>query len=111
MGYMTSYTLKVIRGDTTTNYKGEIGEISGYIGGPFDDTVKWYDHDKDMCLYSVRHPLTIFKIEGKGEENGDLWHKYYNNGNMIKECRAKIVYDEFDPIAYLRDNKIGEILS
>ena len=115
MGYYTSYDIEIVKsnlnyfGDINT-IKSEIGDISGY-GNCFEDSIKWYDHDKHMMILSQRHPNAIFKLIGEGEENGDKWHKYYHNGKMIKECRARIVFDEFDAEQYVRDNKLEQLLN
>ena len=56
---------------------------------------KWYDHDEDMLALSCRFPDFFFSLNGSGEEQDDLWSTYYCNGKM-QECRAEIVWPEFD---------------
>lgn len=95
MGYYTSFSFEVLDGDDgVTDYEQEIKDISGY-GSLFDGSVKWYDHEGDMRLLSSRHPNTLFKLSGDGEENGDLWIKYYLSGK-IQRCKAVITFDPFD---------------
>jgi hypothetical protein len=95
MGYLTSYKLEIIEGyDFVTDYKKEIGEESGY-GDPFDVYCKWYQHETDMRAYSKKHPKTLFKLSGVGEENGDLWHEYYLKGKM-QRVQAEIVFANYD---------------
>lgn len=95
MGYYTTHKLEIISGnDYVTDYEKEIAEVSGY-SRPFEDSHKWYDHEEHMREYSKRHPNTIFKVIGEGEDSSDLWHEYYKNGKMQK-CIAKITYDEFN---------------
>ena len=60
-----------------------------------------------LPIFPVCFPVTI---GGVGEESDDSWHKYYHNGKMIKECRARIVFEEFDAEQYVRDNKLEELL-
>lgn len=60
-----------------------------------DDVAKWYEHDEEMIELSLQFPQTVFCLYGEGEENGDLWYKYYKNGKM-QVCEAKITYDEYD---------------
>jgi len=96
MGYYTKHELEIIEGnDNVTDYEHEIGEVNGY-GDPFGEECKWYQHEKDMREYSQRHPKTLFKLSGVGEEAGDIWVEYYLNGKM-QRIPAKIVFDDYDP--------------
>lgn len=70
-----------------------VREAIGY--NPFEEPTKWYESDSDMKELSKKYPLTIFVLEGEGEEHPDLWKKYFLNGKM-QEAKAKITYDEFD---------------
>lgn len=95
MGYYTRYELEIVEGnDNVTNYEEEISELYGY-GSCFEDSIKWYRHIEDMKKYSLKHPKTLFKLIGEGEEAGDLWVEYYLNGK-IQQVKAKIIYDDFD---------------
>jgi len=95
MGYYTRFSLSVISGDDhETDYEKEIGEISEY-GSCFEDTIKWYSYQEDMKVLSLRHPNTLFKLSGVGEESGDLWNEYYLNGKF-QRCKAIVSYEEYD---------------
>ena len=95
MGYYTKFELEVANGDDhKTDYEQEIRELSDYEY-LFDDVVKWYNFEEDIRAYSKNHPNTVFELSGEGEESGDLWKAYFQNGKM-QMCRAKIIYDEFD---------------
>ena len=95
MGYYTSYELEIVKGDDGfTEYEEEISKISGY-SNLFNETCKWYEHEEHMRTYSKQHPNTLFKLIGEGEENGDMWHKYYLNGKM-QEVIPEIVFADFD---------------
>ena len=95
MGYYTTHKLEIISGnDNVTDYCQEIGELSGYGDGLFDDEVKWYDHEKHMREYSSKYPSTLFLLSGIGEESGDCWREYYQNGKM-QRIKASIVLDSF----------------
>lgn len=54
-----------------------------------------WDHDTDMINISKMYPDAVFRLEGKGEENSDMWVNYYKNGK-VQECQARIVFDDFD---------------
>jgi hypothetical protein len=95
MGYYTSYELEIVKGnDGFTDYKNEISEISGY-NNPFDDSCKWYLHEDHMREYSKKHPNTLFKLIGFGDENGDMWHEYYLNGKM-QRVNCEIIFSAFN---------------
>jgi hypothetical protein len=64
-------------------------------GDPFIENCKWYDHTEDMLKISKEYPEFIFKLRGEGEENGDMWVKYYKNGRY-QTCEAEIFYPPFD---------------
>jgi len=81
----------------------KIGEYlkSVYEGGALSesgetvDAVKWYDHEKDMRSMSLVFKNVLFTLTGEGEEAGDIWKKYFLNGNIQTE-KAKIVIGDFD---------------
>lgn len=64
--------------------------------GSTEDSCKWYEHDQFMLPLSADVPNVLFTLHGEGEENGDIWNKYYLNGKM-QEARAKIQIAPFDP--------------
>lgn len=70
-----------------------ISERVGY--DPFEESCKWYDHDKDMVAVSRDFPDTLFELSGEGEESGDIWKKYFLNGK-VQVAKAKIIFEEFD---------------
>jgi len=59
------------------------------------DPVKWYDHEKNMKSLSKEYPSLLFTLSGKGEENGDIWRKYFFNGKMQK-ATAQITFEKYD---------------
>jgi hypothetical protein len=94
MGYYTRFELTVISGsDGITDYKKEIETIVDY-DYLFSDEVKWYDHEKDMKKYSESHPKVLFLLEGEGEEPGDIWKAYFQNGKMFK-TKAELRFESF----------------
>jgi hypothetical protein len=56
------------------------------------DRHKWYDHEDDMKEIAKQFPSILFELHGEGEENGDLWVKYFK-GDKFQHCPAKITYD------------------
>lgn len=97
MGYYTRYTLEIVSGDDyRTDYEEEIGQLSDYGPNMFSGEIKWYKWEEHMREYSTRHPETVFKLSGEGEEAGDLWHAYFQNGKM-QYAKAQIIFEPFDP--------------
>ena len=97
MGYSTTYTLSTTQGyDNQEEIEDFLQEISGYpIEFGWNDSCKWYDHEKHMKLLSRIYTETTFLLEGEGEESGDIWRKYFKNGKM-QVCKAEIVFPAFD---------------
>lgn len=118
MGYYTTYDLEVeatevkvpihaydADGNPVTVYKHsyyeasdfikEIEDLTGYSDNIFGDSVKWYDHEKDMRTISRKYPEVTFILSGEGEESGDIWKKYFKNGRMFV-AKARIVFPEYD---------------
>lgn len=74
-----------------------IGDVISLIGyDPFSDSCKWYEHDKDMIMVSKKYKNMLFTLTGYGEDESDIWKKYYYNGKM-QSAHAKITFDSFDP--------------
>lgn len=99
MGYYTSHKLEIIKGDNELisilrGYEKEVA-YALYDNGETADSCKWYDHENDLRRFSIMHPEALFKLSGEGEEPGDIWIEYYQNGKM-QQCKAKISFDEFD---------------
>ena len=63
---------------------------------PFEDQCKWYEHTEDMRKISEKYQNVIFSLYGNGEEDGDMWVKYFMNGKVQTE-EAVITYADFDP--------------
>jgi hypothetical protein len=97
MGYYTQFKLKIVEGEGHVyDHEEEIGKATQYGGSPFENELKWYEHEEDMCRYSKSHPDILFAVEGIGEENGDHWIKYFKNGKM-QRCNAIITFEDYDP--------------
>ena len=61
-----------------------------------EDSLKWYDHESDMCELSAMFPDLYFTLEGDGEEFDDFWRKLFHNGDCIGEVDGEIYYPDFD---------------
>lgn len=94
MGYLTRYKL------ATDPYVPE-EDITAQVGDVFDIEVKWYNHEADMREVSQDYPRVLFTLEGRGEEHGDVWRKYFRDGKMqVTRARVTVIEDfdsEFDP--------------
>lgn len=60
------------------------------------EPAKWYNHVDDILALSLKFPEIIFSLHGLGEDNEDMWIKYFRNCQM-QECRAQITFEPFDP--------------
>jgi hypothetical protein len=107
MGYYTDFRLK------TNKYVPDLGkEIDIISGYSFDDDtgdcedsspnslhcydIKWYEHENHMRQISEDHKDVLFTLQGNGEEEGDMWAKYFLNGKM-QRVNAEITFQPFDP--------------
>lgn len=99
MGYHTSYKLKIKIGnsDLIGQFIDESEEAKTALDsyGDTEESCKWYDHEQELKLFSLKHPLVLFELKGEGDENEDVWIKYFQNGKC-QICKAKIIFDEFD---------------
>lgn len=78
MPYTTKYTLHTDDHDADSHQEN-IEEMSRFR---LEESCSWYDHEKDMVKYSVQHPTVLFILDGDGEEPGDVWRKWFRNGQM-----------------------------
>lgn len=105
MGYYTDYELEVVDcadlelEDVTAAAEvfpeQEYSELLTKLLNGSGYNCKWYEHEKDMRAFSRLCPDVLFRLKGHGEEEGDIWVKYFKNG-MMQECRAVITFDPFD---------------
>ena len=75
-------------------YLAQIEELGIYA--VLDDSMKWYDHEDDMCKLSAMFPDLYFTLEGDGEEFDDYWRKLFHDGQCIGCVDGEIYYPEFD---------------
>lgn len=105
MGYYTKYELSTFYSKDKKSYT-PIEELraenicarSAFSeDGDFKEELKWYDHENDLKEFSSRpkYKDVLFALSGIGENEGDIWIKYFKNGKM-QVCEAEIVYPSFD---------------
>lgn len=105
MGYETKYKLKLKNSsgegllksdpDRYDNVMAGLDEIN--MGHLLDEPycAKWYGYKEDMLKISTKYPDVIFELSGVGENDGDMWCKYFLNGKY-QEVMAQITYAPFD---------------
>lgn len=90
MGYYTRYDIS----DNSEEIQEAINLKSGYERVD-EDSIKWYDCEKDMRDVSVDFPNIVLTVSGEGEESGDIWRGYFKDGKGFIS-KAKLVFEEFD---------------
>lgn len=97
MGYYTSYEIKIENSSLIELLRNECEDAKDAFdeNGDQEEAVKWYDHEKDLKEFSLKHPKDLITLYGQGEAQGDNWLKYFLGGKM-QYCPAVITFDEFD---------------
>jgi hypothetical protein len=100
MGYSTMYSLEIEQGDITIEeFMKTVDEKSNLYyavdeDGSSVDEIKWYNHEEEMKELSKKFPDIVFRLHGEGEENDDIWYKYFKNGKM-QSCYATLHFDDY----------------
>lgn len=63
--------------------------------GSSEEAGKWYEHEDEMKNFSREYPGILFTLHGEGEENEDVWNKYFLNGK-VQVAKAKFQIAPFD---------------
>lgn len=96
MGYATDFEFD---NEMTKEHCEALHEIAEYCFDESDNgclySAKWYEHEEDMLKFSKLFPDELFTLSGNGEEDTDIWRKYFKNGKC-QVALASITYDEFD---------------
>ncbi len=103
MPYLTYYSLQMASSIPAEHEQAvavlrESSEDAGealFATGDSNRWCKWYAHEEDLRQLSSRFPDILFTLLGKGEENEDIWVKYFKAGRM-QVSHATITFDEFD---------------
>jgi hypothetical protein len=94
MGYYTNFKLQV-----TDEFAKNDASLEFYFGSMSDGTLvknsKWYEHEEEMKAFSSKYPDILFTLYGDGEEEHDIWCKYFRHGKM-QIAYAEIKFEEFD---------------
>ena len=53
------------------------------------------DHEKLLRHLSKKHPKYLYVLHAEGQDNGDMWTKYFKGGKM-QFAPAEIIFPEFD---------------
>lgn len=103
MSYDTVYSLRIINQDVDgmeiiAILREEYGDAYDALeeNGNSNNSCKWYDHEDDLCAFSKKFPEVIFELSGEGDEAGDVWKAYFQNGKM-QRCQAEMIIPPFDP--------------
>lgn len=111
MGYYTQYDFSILESDVLgyvehnrqlelidlfrKEYPNAAYAFDEY--GNSNDSVKWYDCQKDILEFSIKNPSIIFLVSGIGEEKNDDWKLYVQDGHS-QISRAETIYPQiFDP--------------
>ena len=121
MGYYTKYRLTYSEQENSPEFEAELKTLQKYGYTTLQDVIvtrlnenkfqhfylsqdgwvqdgegiKWYNHHEDMIKLSKKFPHLLFKLEGEGEESGDIWIKYFLNGKS-QTAKAQITFEEFN---------------
>ena len=85
MGYQTTYTLESTSDDNVDLHKQAIADASTFFAHSRkwpEESCSWYLHEDEMRDYSRDHPGVTFVLDGDGEEPGDIWRKWFRDGEM-----------------------------
>ena len=72
----------------------DFATIERSLESAFEEPCKWYDHERDMLAVSAKIPQATIRLEGEGEESGDIWRKTFKGGALLKGQKARIVFDD-----------------
>ena len=126
MGYYTRYDFSIVEADGLgyVEHKRKLELIESFRKeshgaayafdefGNSNDEVKWYDCQKDILEFSIKHPSIIFLISGVGEERSDDWKLYVQDGHS-QISRAETIYPPLDRAKLQSDileSKLNKVL-
>lgn len=107
MGYLTQYTLSWLDADVDPAAVCDaIYEVTGEEDW-FEvrtsnsvrpgDRCKWYEHEDDVRTISALFPFALFRLDGNGEEAGDMWRKFFRAGKLVHTFKVDTTRPERPP--------------
>jgi len=105
MGYNSDFSIK-----SKPKVRGVDGFLSKLSGYEFEEGelwgCKWYDYHEHMIALSIQYPKSVFTLDRKGEEHGDIERSYYHNGKYSSH-QATITFPEYDEMKLKQPDKKG----
>lgn len=88
MGYYTNYTLEEVYPEDMLDYVAD-----EFFGGEHYTSEKWYSFADDFKAFVAANPELTIVVYGEGEESGDIWRAFGQNGKTTT-VHAEIVLKE-----------------
>lgn len=74
------YVEHLLRSSDFCGYSPLIDFVNGNA-----ERCKWYEWEQDMRRLSKKVPTVLFTLDGRGEEDGDIWVAYFKGGKAQVE--------------------------
>lgn len=93
MGYYTDFSIQLVgehigevKADEVMAELEKISEYGFYREGVQEikssDSCKWYEHEEHLKALAITYPDIGFEVKGIGEEQPDMWAKYFRGDNF-----------------------------
>lgn len=105
MGYYTTYSISAVDQRPLANRTSLGEEFFSSLGLGYSSEVyrkddgrflvaggeqlKWYHHDEHMIEASSKNKGIVLILDGEGEDQGDVWCKFYLNGKLVHEWQPE----------------------
>lgn len=103
MAYYTHFSIVLTNVASKAEEEEIIRKIQNISGETFDGGdseyfvyTEWYDSEMDISKVSKMFPHVFFIIEGVGEEKGDFWRRYVQNGKQ-QLATGELVFEDYNP--------------
>lgn len=67
--------------------------------GEPSNSAKWYEWERELRDFSTAYPSKLFTVDGEGEEQGDVWRAYIQDGKSVVHRPEAWTPPAFDPSA------------